>query len=144
MSGRWSIAIVMMLASACGGSVRSWTEALGDPAVERRAAAVRVLGEAGPAAAAAVPALIELLADESLVELVVWALGEIGGDAEAALPRLIELTHEGPPLRLAVLGIALGKIGANNAEVDECLQRLAQSPVVLVRQAAAGAMRGRR
>jgi adenylate cyclase len=55
-----------------------------------RAAVVQTLGRFGPAAAAAVPDLIEALGDEQedVREQAVIALGKIGPDAKAAIPAL--------------------------------------------------------
>jgi hypothetical protein len=42
------------------------------------------------------------------------------------------------------IGVALGRLGVRSAEVEDCLQRLAGSSEVGVRQAARGALRALR
>jgi predicted Zn-dependent protease len=56
--------------------------------------ALQRLGWFGPAAAPAVPALIDLLGNEELQEQVVQTLGKIGPEAKAALPALLAMENE--------------------------------------------------
>src|SRR5262249_25579170 len=72
-----------------GKSVEDWTLALLEANPKARVQAADALGEIGPGAAAAVPALVEALADRDVgVQLaVINALGRIG---KAAVPRLTE------------------------------------------------------
>lgn len=62
---------------------------------DHRQAAIKQLGEMGPAAKSAVPALIDLLGTVSYFEDTASALGELGQTASAAIPALQEkLTNE--------------------------------------------------
>ena len=79
-----------------GHTLSEWIADLKAPApVSRNAAAYEIAGM-GPAAAAAVPALILALDDEvAAVRFpVTVALGEIGPGAEAAIPRLKQVVEE--------------------------------------------------
>lgn len=79
-----------------GHTLSEWIADLKAPApVSRNAAAYEIAGM-GPAAAAAVPALIVALDDEvAAVRFpVTVALGEIGPAAEAAIPRLKQVVEE--------------------------------------------------
>src|ERR1019366_2860373 len=68
---------------------------LKDPDVAVRQAAARALGNYGAVAKDAVPALIECLNDDALVDMAAWSLGEIGPDARDAVPQLIVLARPG-------------------------------------------------
>lgn len=68
-------------------AVPALVEALGSESEKTRFWAVRTLGEIGPAARAAVPALHKKLARGRDVETA-WALGRIGPDAAEAVPAL--------------------------------------------------------
>ncbi|MFO0990693.1 MAG: adenylate/guanylate cyclase domain-containing protein [Hyphomicrobiales bacterium] len=76
-----------------------------------RLIAAKRLGWFGPAAADAVPSLIEALKNENIRSEAVQALGKIGPEAKAAIPALIALGDEG------IVGIyakdALSKIRGN-------------------------------
>jgi hypothetical protein len=74
---------------------------------ERRMGAIQLLGQLGPQAVGAMPTLIQLLDDETVVGSVMTTLGEIGPGAKTAVPKLIELLEQESP-RAAT---ALGKIG---------------------------------
>nr|MBA2458099.1 HEAT repeat domain-containing protein [Gemmatimonadales bacterium] len=79
-----------------GHTLSEWIADLKAPApVSRNAAAYEIAGM-GPAAAAAVPALIEALDDDipAVRFPVTVALGEIGPAAEAAIPRLRQMVEE--------------------------------------------------
>jgi len=85
-----------------------------DPMPLRLAAAV-ALGGIGAPARAAVPDLVQSLADKDakVRAEAAWALGEIGGDAALAIPGLVKLTGEETDDGVANQGVhALGKIGA--------------------------------
>jgi adenylate cyclase len=56
--------------------------------------ATKRLGWFGPAAAQAVPALIEALRDKNLRKEAIVALGKIGSQAKAAIPALVSLQNE--------------------------------------------------
>ena len=89
---------------------------------------VLVLGNIGPRATAAVPALIELLkSDESLAvrEAAATALGDIGEDAHAAVPALLAMLTPDCRVSLAVrVARALGDIGGADARVKSALVEL--------------------
>src|ERR1022692_2552061 len=79
-----------------------------------RLAAARALGNYGAVAKDAVPALIECLNDDALVDTAAWSLGEIGPDARDAAPQLIVLARlSAERRRQTVLNAieALGKLG---------------------------------
>ncbi|MBA3556649.1 MAG: HEAT repeat domain-containing protein [Gemmatimonadales bacterium] len=79
-----------------GHTLSEWIADLKAPApVSRNAAAYEIAGM-GPAAAAAVPALIEALDDDipAVRFPVTVALGEIGPAAEAAIPRLRQMVED--------------------------------------------------
>ncbi len=82
--------------SAHGRTVKQLLADLKAPAAETRNAAAYELAGMGPAAQAAVPALIEALEDESQYVRfpVAVALGEIGPGAKAAVPALTKVMEE--------------------------------------------------
>jgi HEAT repeat protein len=79
-----------------GRPLSEWIADLKAPAPLTRNAAAYEIAGMGPAAAPAVPALIEALDDEvAAVRFpVTVALGEIGPAAAAAVPRLLQLMEE--------------------------------------------------
>ncbi|MGH7528069.1 MAG: HEAT repeat domain-containing protein, partial [Gemmatimonadales bacterium] len=79
-----------------GRTLSEWVADLKAAAPETRNAAAYEIAGMGPAAAAAVPALIEALEDPiAAVRFpVTVALGEIGPGAEAAVPRLKQMMEE--------------------------------------------------
>ena len=79
-----------------GRTLTQWIADLKAPAPQTRNAAAYEISGMGPAAAPAVPALIEALADpEPTVRFpVTVALGEIGPAAKAAVPKLKEMMEE--------------------------------------------------
>ena len=81
---------------ADGRTLSEWVADLKAPAPQTRNAAAYELSGMGPAAAAAVPALIEALDDpEPTVRFpVTVALGEIGPAAKDAVPRLKQMMEE--------------------------------------------------
>jgi HEAT repeat protein len=93
-------------------------------APQSRLWAVLVLGEIGPEAKAAVPALAEVLESSPAnirVEILL-TLGKIGSAAEAALPQIApQLTAEQSALRMAAT-FAVGRIGVKTAEVESALK----------------------
>jgi HEAT repeat protein len=82
--------------STDGRPLSAWIAELKAPAPSTRNAAAYEIAGLGPAAAAAVPALIEALDDEvpSVRFPVTVALGEIGPAAAAAVPRLKQMMEE--------------------------------------------------
>ncbi|HET6578419.1 MAG TPA: HEAT repeat domain-containing protein [Gemmatimonadales bacterium] len=81
---------------ADGRTLSEWVADLKAPAPQTRNAAAYEISGMGPAAAAAVPALIQALDDPSgAVRFpVTVALGEIGPAASAAVPRLKKMMDE--------------------------------------------------
>jgi HEAT repeat protein len=79
-----------------GRPLSEWIAELKAPAPQTRNAAAYEIAGMGPAAAAAVPALIESLDDPaaSVRFPVTVALGEIGPAAEAAVPKLLTVMQE--------------------------------------------------
>jgi HEAT repeat protein len=79
-----------------GRPLSAWVADLKAPAPQTRNAAAYEISGLGPAAAPAVPALIEALDDsEASVRFpVTVALGEIGPAAEAAVPKLKKMMDE--------------------------------------------------
>jgi HEAT repeat protein len=74
-----------------GKTARQWVAVLKDKSDRRsKEWVIGTLGEMGPDARVAVPALIELLKDKDLRVEAAAALGEIGPDAKAALPAMME------------------------------------------------------
>jgi HEAT repeat protein len=81
---------------ADGRPLSEWIAELKAPAPQTRNAAAYEISGMGPAAVAAVPALIESLDDpEASVRFpATVALGEIGPAAEAAVPKLLKVMQE--------------------------------------------------
>src|SRR5215212_6983771 len=79
-----------------GRPLSQWIADLKAPAPQTRNAAAYEIAGLGPAAAGAVPALIEALDDPNPVVRfpVTVALGEIGPAAKAAVPRLQQMVDE--------------------------------------------------
>lgn len=77
-----------------GRSLSSWIADLNAPAPQTRNAAAYAIGGMGPAAKAAVPALVSVLKDQNEPATVKYpvcvALREIGPDAKDAVPALTE------------------------------------------------------
>ncbi len=79
--------------------------------------AVTALGEIGPAAETAIPALIEALGQESIFgkALAAEALGRIGPKAKAAIPRLVEIHNEIHNIERKTFGEAIEAIDPDAA-----------------------------
>jgi HEAT repeat protein len=82
--------------TSSGRPLSEWIAELKAPAPQTRNAAAYEIAGMGPAAAAAVPALIEALDDElpTVRFPATVALGEIGPGAAAAVPRLLQMMEE--------------------------------------------------
>ncbi len=108
------------------------TERLKDPATQEKA--LRVLSRMGPAAAPAVPLVVELLgnADAHHRRELLFALASIGPDAAAATPALAQaLSDSDEDVRVAA-GFALGNIGpAASAAVEDLHKKLTAPDDVL-------------
>jgi HEAT repeat protein len=94
--GAWAQAAAGPEPVADGRPLSQWVADLKAPAPQTRNAAAYEIAGLGPAAAPAVPALIEALGDsEATVRFpVTVALGEIGPPAAAAVPRLKQMMEE--------------------------------------------------
>lgn len=79
-----------------GQTLTQWIADLKAPAAQTRNAAAYEISGMGPAAAAAVPALIEALEDSEVTVRfpATVALGEIGPAAKAAVPKLKQMMEE--------------------------------------------------
>jgi HEAT repeat protein len=84
---------------AHGHPVSHWVEALHDPDAAARKKAVSVLGNVGPADAAAIPALIRAVKDPEVAvrDEAILALLKIGPVAREAIPTLIEAQQDEDP-----------------------------------------------
>src|SRR4051812_28874887 len=85
-----------------GKPLSEWKERLKSKDAVLRADAISAIGEFGPAAVSAVPALTDLLGDQSYGarQQAAVTLGLIGPAAKAAIPALTKLTKsEHPPER---------------------------------------------
>lgn len=95
--GRLRIEAAMRLGKIKSGGVKALIPLLerGDPAT--RLYALCGIGEGGPDAAEAVPALVKALRDEiaEIRAVAIGALGQIGPAAQAAIPALEELARQG-------------------------------------------------
>jgi HEAT repeat protein len=117
------------------GAVALLLPALQDakPYSSDREKALKALGEMGPGAKKAVPALVELLKSagpgvsmgDSLKENVIETLGKIGPGAKAAVPALLEVAKSNASYgRIAGKAVlALGQIGPDAAEAVPVLIR---------------------
>jgi HEAT repeat protein len=109
-----------------------------------RAAAARCLGELGPAAKEAGPALTRALRDESgSVRLAaVLALGRVGGHAEEVVAALAELVQEWGDREVRwQAAAALGRMGVAAKEAAPALRSAKTDADPLLRQVAGDALR---
>jgi HEAT repeat protein len=116
----------------------------GDGSDGARAVGAEMLGECGPAAQSAVPALVKRLKDEEGDVRVASALAllRIAPDREGG-PALATLVRElgNPDVLVRVLAAeALGRLGPRAAEAAPALRRATQDPEPEVRQAATAAL----
>jgi hypothetical protein len=108
------------------------------PTSERRLNAVILLGDLGPLAYEAVPALIPLLDDEALRCSVVFTLQAIGPAARVAVPKMVRLLIDDPDLRLAT---AVATLAPDDPEVIRTLAELRRIGPGDVRREATAALR---
>jgi HEAT repeat protein len=83
-----------------------------DPTYRRRA--IEAVGRLGPAAAAALPALLDLIRDEQASDdrtLAAWAVGQLGPAAVSAVPELLRLVGRKDSFLPAGLLYSLAQIG---------------------------------
>jgi len=123
------------------GDVRGLQITLKSEKAAERAASARILGEIGPAAKDAAPALAEALkdADREVRQNAAQALGYIGPGARSAAPALVAALQdkEWPVRRSAAF--SLGKLGSLDAE--EPLKAVRKDQVESVRNAAKQALK---
>jgi len=101
--------------------------ALDHPDIHLRSIAEGALGDLGPQAKAAVPALIKCVSGCTNINGV-WALGRIGPDAKAALPILeSKMRQETGRERVYAAG-AVWKIGGENAEARMVVMKALEDP----------------
>ncbi|HEY6554076.1 MAG TPA: HEAT repeat domain-containing protein [Vicinamibacteria bacterium] len=123
------------------GDVRGLQITLKSEAPAERAAAARILGEIGPAARDAAPALAQALkdGDPAVRQNAAQALGYIGPGAKVAAPALITaLSDKEAPVRRSA-AFALGKVGSLEAEA--ALKTARKDKVEAVRNAAKVALK---
>lgn len=101
--------------------------ALNQSDIEVRSRAEGALGDLGPKAKAAVPALIKCISGGTDINGV-WALGRIGPDAKAALPVLeSKMRQETGRERVYAAG-AVWAIGGENAEAKAVVEKALKDP----------------
>jgi HEAT repeat protein len=106
-----------------------------------RVASARILGEIGPAAKTAAPALAEALKDgERDVRMnAAQSLGYIGPGAKVAAPALITALQDKDSLVRRAAAFALGKVGS--LEAEGALKAARKDQVEAVRDAAKAALK---
>ena len=112
-----------------GKTVSQWIEVLKDKDVRVRNAAAFVLGQIGPAAKDAVPALSEALKDKEgyVRRAAVSALGRIGPAAKDAVPALmVALKHKNRRVR-SYAANALGQIGPAAKAAGPALKAMSEN-----------------
>jgi HEAT repeat protein len=125
-----------------GRPISQWVASLRSKQLPLRAEAITALGEAGPAASVAVPALLSVFREKEaslLQPLAAMALARIGARAIPLLERA--LADESPETR-AGAALALGLMGRPAQGTAPALGRLLLDRHRLVRTTAAGALRG--
>jgi uncharacterized protein (TIGR03067 family) len=125
-----------------GKAVPQLTAALKDKDWQVRRDAAAALGESGPAATAAVPALVAALKDIKPVwDAAVAALGQIGPSAREAIPALRAEQKRPFWWVRASATVALAKIVPTPREAVDILLAALKDPEPQVRSAAVGAIR---
>jgi hypothetical protein len=108
-------------------SLAALCAALNQSDIEVRSRAEGALGDLGPKATAAVPALIKCISEGTDINGV-WALGRIGPDAKAALPVLeSKMRQETGRERVYAAG-AVWAIGGENAEAKAVVEKALEDP----------------
>jgi hypothetical protein len=101
--------------------------ALNQSDIEVRSRAEGAIGDLGPKAKAAVPAIIKSVSEDTDINGV-WALGSIGPDAKAALPVLeSKMRQETGRERVYAAG-AVWAIGGENAEAKAVVEKALEDP----------------
>lgn len=111
---------------AIGDDVAGLVSALRAPDTARRLSAARGLGELGPYARSAVPALTEIVADrQNDIELraaAATALGEVGPAAEPALPALIDALGSADARMSDAALVAMRRIGPQTGTIPALME----------------------
>jgi len=136
------LCVALLLSYGCGSGrnreekLASTTEGLikqlsSSPSWYTRSRAASALGEKGPAAAKAVPALTRALDDkqQDVRSRAAWALGEIGSAAVPAKPALIRSLAKYEEYEFPRVGEALIKIGLTESETDTVVSILREALV---------------
>jgi hypothetical protein len=123
-----------------GRTPADWVKRLGEKAESARIEAARALGEAGPKAKAAVPALVESMRDAS-AEVRAAASDAIAKIGDVSVPRLVESLKDGSRELRAGAAEALGKLGSSAKDAVPALEEAAKDTSEEVRQAADRALR---
>jgi HEAT repeat protein len=121
-------------------AVEALTVALGDSSKRVRMIAQGALGDIGPAASNAVPALIDSVEHAELNAI--WALGRIGAHAKTAVPSLQRLLATGQSREKVYAAEALCRIGPGDFRALSCLQNGLTDTNRQARAQAAEALRG--
>jgi|GEM_PF-6790350 len=101
--------------------------ALNQSDIEVRSIAEGALGDLGPKARAAVPALIKCVSGDTDINGV-WALGSIGPDANAALPILESKMRQETGRERVYAAEAVWAIGGENAEAKAVVEKALEDP----------------
>ena len=116
--------------------------ALGDWSEKVRVIAQGALGDLGPGASNAVPALIDTVEHTDSRLNAVWALGRIGIEAKAAIPSLQQAMVTGQSRERVYAAEALWRIAPGDVRAVSCLQSALTDTNSQARAEAANAVRG--
>jgi HEAT repeat protein len=137
------LAAIVAAASAedRSGDVRGLQITLKSEKAAERAASARILGEIGPAAKDAAPALADALKDpeRDVRQSAAQALGNIGSGAKVAAPALITALQDKEWQVRKSAAFALGRIGSPEAEAP--LKAARKDKVEAVQDAAKAALK---
>ena len=103
-------------------AVEALIVALGDSSKDVRGIAQGALGDIGPGASNAVPALIDSVEHSDPYLNAIWALGRIRAEAKAAVPSLQQVMTTGPSREKVYAAEALWRIAPNDVQALSCLQ----------------------
>lgn len=123
-------------------AVEALTVALGDSSEAIRSIAQGALGDIGPAASNAVPALLDSVEHCAPRLNAIWALGRIGAQAKTAVPSLQQVIATGQSREKVYAAEALWRIGPGDVRVLRCLQNGLTDTNRQARAEAATALRG--
>jgi len=123
-------------------AVEALIVALGDSSAEVRSIAQGALGDIGPAASNAVPALIDSVEHSEPRLNAVWALGRIGAQAKTAVPSLQQVIATGQSREKVYAAEALWRIHPGEVRALSCLRNGLTDTNTQARAEAADALRG--